>query len=106
MPLPVFALGAALASMGSVLARYLVPFIIVKALVGIGVTTFSIVGSIWLTGYIETTVTNQFSSIPGNIGQILLMAGFLDALTIIFNCWIAAIQIKTLKGAFKGLRFA
>ena len=105
MPLPLFAFGALFAGVAQTISRYLVPYIIVKVLLAFGVTAFSIAGSVWLTGYIESTITAQFNSIPSNVGQVMLMAGFLDALVIIFNCWVAAIQIKTIKGAFKGLKF-
>lgn len=104
MPWPALALGGSIAGLVSTIGRFLIPYLIIKLLVGLGVTGFSIAGSIWLSNYVETTVITQFNSIPGDLGVIAVRAGFLDAFLIIFNCWVIAINIKIFMGRFKGFK--
>lgn len=104
MPLPL--IGGAVAGLSTVIARYLVPYIIIKVMFAFGITAFSIIGTTWLVGYIETEMNNNLGNIGASVGSVLLMAGLGEALAIIISCWTAAIQIRILKGTFRGFKVA
>lgn len=103
MPLPLL-LGSAASSVLAVASRFLVPYLITRIFIALGVSVASFVGASFLVDYIEAQVIGGFGSIAADVGAILIIAGFLDALQIIFNSWVAAINIRSLKGSFKTLK--
>ena len=103
MPVPLL-IGGAVSSLLAVASRFLVPYLITRIFFAIGVSFASFVGAFLLADYIESYVMGGFNSITGDVGAVLIIAGFLDALQVIFNSWVAAINIKSLRGSFKTLK--
>lgn len=105
MPLPVIAGGAIAAFIATVL-RYMTFYVIAKVLFSLGIVAFSIVGTDLVVDYLESQIQQFLNTLPGSVGQLMLLSGFGEAIKIIFNCWVIALNIKSLKGAFKGLKFS
>ena len=99
MPFPV--VGAVIAGSSAVLARYLVPYIIIQAIVAIGLTVVTFTGVDLLTDFFVDEVRNASGSLPADLVAILAMAGIFDWMEVVLAAWVAAINIKQLRGAFK-----
>ncbi len=106
MALPALALGAAIGGLGQTLARFLVPYIVLRVLLAFGVATFSIVGITWLLDYVETQVNQNLGALLPDLSAVLLMAGVGDAIGILLASWTVALNLKLLKGGFKGFKFS
>ncbi len=100
MPIPLL-FGAATSGILAVATRFLVPYLITRFFISLGISVASFVGASFLIDYIEGEVMAGFGSIAVDIGAILIIAGFLDAFNVIFNSWVAAFNIRSLKGSFK-----
>ena len=60
----------------------------------------------WLVDYLEVEMASRMGSIGADIGAVLLMAGLGDAIAIIIASWSVAVQLKVLRGTFKGFKVA
>ena len=100
MPLPLL-LGSAASSILATASRFLIPYLITRIFISLGITVASFVGTSLLIDYVESSVMGSFGSIGTDISAVLIMAGVLDAFNVIFNSWVAAFNIRALKGSFK-----
>ena len=100
MPLPLL-FGSAASGILAVASRFLIPYLITRVFISLGITVASFVGASLLIDYIESQVMAGFGSIALDIGAVLIIAGFLDAFNLIFNSWVAAFNIRSLRGSFK-----
>lgn len=103
MPLPV--IGGAIAGIGVVLARYLVPYIIARAVIALGLSLVTFVGVDLLADYLVSEVRGASNGLSGDLVGLLAMAGAFDWLEIVLAGWVAAVQIKSIRGSFKKLSF-
>lgn len=104
MPLPV--IGYAVGGLSTVLARFLVPYIITKIILTLGLSLVTFVGVDLLGDYLVSEVRAASSGIGSDLINILAIAGAFDWLEIVLAAWMAAINIKSLRGAFQSLRFS
>lgn len=105
--MPLFAfLGPAIAGVSVVLARFLVPLIIAKVIIALGLSAVTFVGVDLLGDYLVSQVRSASTSLGGDLINVAAMAGFFDWLEIVLAAWIAAINIRSIRGAFKQLTFA
>lgn len=103
MALPV--LGAAVAGLAAAIARFLVPYIIVKACIALGLTLTTFVGLDLLSDYLVDEVRTNYSNLPANLLNILAMCGAFDWIEVVLSSWVAAIQIKSLLGGLNKMTF-
>ena len=103
MPAPV--IGGAFALISMIMARYLVPYIIVQAIIAIGLTVVTFTGLDLLTDYFVTEVRSAANTLPADLIGILALAGIFDWMEVVLSAWVAAINIQQLRGAFKRLSF-
>ena len=103
MPFPV--IGVFAGSLSTVLARFLVPYIIVKIIATLALTFVTFVGVDLLGDYMVSEVRSASTGIGADLVSILALAGAFDWLEIVLAAWMAAINIKSLRGAFSSFRF-
>ncbi|MCO1336120.1 DUF2523 domain-containing protein [Microbulbifer sp. OS29] len=103
MPLPVF--GAAIGGIAVVLAKYLVPYIITRVVISLGLTLLTFVGVDLLTDYIVSQVRGASGNIGADLVSILALAGAFDWLEIVLAALVASANIRSLRGTFKSLSF-
>lgn len=101
MPLFIPLLGAAYASIAAVITRFLLPYIVVKVCLMLGLTITTFVGLDLLSDYLVTQVQSNYAGLPSDLLSIMAMLGVFDWIEIVLAAWVAAINIQSLKGAFK-----
>ena len=104
MPAPLL-LGASIAGLAATIARYLVPYIIVKTCIALGLTITTFVGLDFLTDYLVDEVRASYSNLPANMLSIMAMAGAFDWIEVVLSSWVAAVQLKSLIYGFNKLTF-
>lgn len=103
MPFPV--IGAAIAGTATVLARFLVPYIITRTVVALGLTLLTFTGADLLGDYVVQQVRSGIGGMAGDMTAILALAGIFDAMEVLLAAYVASIQIRAIRGSFKSLSF-
>lgn len=99
MALPL--LGPALGGIAIALSKFLIPYIITRIIIAIGLTIITYVGVDLLTTFVVDQVWAATIGLPSDIAAILVIAGAFDWLAVVLAAWVAAVQIKMLRGGFK-----
>lgn len=103
MALPL--IGPAIAGLSAVLARFLIPYIVIRILWALGVTVLTFVGVGIVTEYLQDTLRGILSGLPAKVFELVVLAGGFDAVEILLACMVAAIQIRQLRGSFRSINF-
>lgn len=90
----------------AIAARWLIRYIVVKAMTVLGLGFVSFIGVDALFDYIESEIAGQLAGMPGDIYQLVAMCGFIDYVSILTGAFVGVVTIKgMMAGARMLLRF-
>ncbi|MDX2349128.1 MAG: DUF2523 family protein [Porticoccus sp.] len=99
MPLPL--VGAAVAGMASLVARYVIPFLVVKMLLALGIGIAVYIGIDTLSDQIVSEVRSSVTGLSGDALAWFSAFGVLDAIEIMLAAHVTGLSIKFAAGGIK-----
>lgn len=97
------AIGAGIAGIAVVLARFLVPYIIMRVVLTLGLTVTTFIGADILGDWLVDQVRSGIGGMAGDMTAVLALAGIFDAIEVLLAAFVASIQIRAIRGSFKTL---
>jgi len=107
MPLPAIGFAFLTSTTFITFLKFLLFSIVIQFLVGLGVAIIVFTGFDLAISSMQTEITTRLASINPtfpDVYNMVLKAGFLDAINIIFTTMATVISIKTITGALKTIR--
>lgn len=74
----------------------LLTYIVVKVFIAIGISFVTFTGFTVGLGFIKDYISNKFNSMPSDILQIIMMAGFGHALGLIFGAFAFNVAMQSI----------
>lgn len=74
----------------------LLTYIVVKVFIALGISFVTFTGFTVGLGFVKDYINNQFNSMPSDILQIIMMAGFGHALGLIFGAFAFNVAMQSI----------
>ncbi|OFJ67612.1 hypothetical protein HMPREF2858_10595 [Neisseria sp. HMSC073B07] len=74
----------------------LLTYIVVKVFIALGISFVTFTGFTVGLGFVKDYISNQFNSMPSDILQIIMMAGFGHALGLIFGAFVFNVAMQSI----------